>query len=133
MLIICSSPRHFLLVFSVFFSNVIAASNQLPPSYELRDLKTNYTIQDGVGETIAYIPIKKPCLNVLFGGTHKEFCFIDSTTEDLSKTEGAGFYISLDTVSSKSVSFEYNTYWYSKRCRYYLDSEKPTCDQPYTN
>ena len=35
---------------------------------------------------------------------YKEFCFIDSETEDLSKSNGDGFYISLDNVTNKIVS-----------------------------
>ena len=108
-------------------------ANNLPQSDNLRELKVNYTIQDGVGITMAYIPIDRPCLNVLHGDVHREFCFIDSETEDLSKSNGDGFYISLNSVVSKRVSFEYNTYWYSKKCRYYIGKKNPTCDKPYTN
>ncbi|MGD8122953.1 hypothetical protein [Vibrio sp. TRT 2004] len=118
----------------VVFSNITLASNKLPNSLEIRELKQNYDNRTGnTGELIAYIPIKRPCLNVLSGEKHKEFCFIDSTTEDLSKSDGAGFFITLSIVANESVSFEYHTLWYSKRCSYFTFKEKPTCDEPYTN
>ncbi|MGD8232683.1 hypothetical protein [Vibrio sp. TRT 1302] len=118
----------------LYFSSITLASDTLPTSLEIRELKQNYDNRTGnTGELIAYIPIKKPCLNVLSGEKHKEFCFIDSTTEDLSKSDGAGFFITLTNLSNERVSFEYHTLWYSKKCKYYIYKEIPTCDDPYTN
>lgn len=114
--------------------SITLASINLPNSLDIRELKQNYDNRTGItGGLIAYIPINKPCLNVLSGEEHKEFCFIDSTTEDLSKSDGAGFFITLSTIANKSVSFEYHTLWYSKRCSYFTFEENPTCEQPYTN
>lgn len=132
---ICKSICCSLFIFMC--SGAVVAKN-LPQSDNLRELKVSYTIQDGVGKTMAYIPIDRPCLNVLSGDEYKEFCFIDSETEDLSKSNGDGFYISLDNVTNKIVSFEYNTLWYSKKCRYYIgrknkERKNPFCDEPYTN
>lgn len=125
--------KFFLLMF-MFWSSAAFAKWELPPSSEIRELQQSYNNRTGeTGTTIAYIPINKPCLNVVAEGEHKEFCFIDSTTEDLSKSDKMGFYISLSTTVSSAVAFEYNTLWYSKRCRYYVGKEIPTCDEPYTN
>lgn len=125
---------HFLFIFFVIFSSVISASDKLPFSLDIRELKQSYDNRTGdTGTLIAYIPIKKPCLNVLSGEEHKEFCFIDSTTQDLSKSDGAGFYITLAGITNKRVYFDYNTLWYSKECDYLIGTEKPTCDEPYTN
>lgn len=124
----------FLFVFFVIFSSVLSASDKLPSSLEIRELKQSYRNRTGdTGTLIAYIPIKKPCLNILSKSKHTEFCLIDSTTEDLSKSDKAGFFITLSSVGAESVSFEYHTMWYSKKCSYFISREKPTCEQPYTN
>ncbi|MEZ8576775.1 hypothetical protein BCU90_08755 [Vibrio lentus] len=135
MKVIYKSVCCFLFIFFVIFSSVISANEKLPSSLDIRELKQSYQNATGdTGKLIAYIPIKKPCLNVLSEDEHKEFCFIDgSTTEDLSKSDKSGFFITLSSVGLESVSFEYHTMWYSTRCRYFTFREKPTCDEPYTN
>ncbi|MCW8347426.1 MULTISPECIES: hypothetical protein [Vibrio] len=118
----------------VAFSSVTFASEKLPSSSDIRELKQSYDNRTGkVGDLIAYIPTKKPCLNVLSKNKHVEFCFIDSTAEDLGKSDKAGFFITLSSIANESVSFEYHTMWYSKRCSYFTFEEQPTCEQPYTN
>ncbi|HIF9137623.1 TPA: hypothetical protein ACX6QO_002135 [Photobacterium damselae] len=107
--------------------------NELPSSYKIRELMQSYSNNSGIiGENIAYIPVDKPCLNVLSKGINKEFCFINEN-ENLAKSNGAGFYISLKDVDKETVYFDYHTMWYDMRCSYSTSDKKPECEQPNTN
>ena len=116
---------------AVFFTSVSYAGVEVPPNDELRTLIKSYRNETGeTGETIAYIPIKKPCVNGIFKGKHTEYCFINKG-EDLSKSDKMGFYVTLKDAVNGSVTFSYDTLWYSQNCRIFLDKQKISCDKPY--
>ncbi len=106
----------------------------LPSSHSIRELMQSYDNRTGkTGDTIAYIPINRPCLNVIHHGKSSEFCAINGGRENLAESDGAGFYISLNGVMDGLVSFDYNTMWYSSHCSYSVTDKKPECEEPYTN
>ncbi|MDE1231331.1 hypothetical protein [Vibrio aestuarianus] len=103
----------------------------IPPSNELRTLIKSYDNQTGkTGDNVAYIPIGKPCLNVVTNGKHYEYCVINEN-ENLSNSDKQGFYITLKSVSKSDVSFSYDTLWYSMSCRIFTEDQKIECDEPY--
>ncbi|MCX9542319.1 hypothetical protein IG509_12550 [Vibrio cholerae] len=106
-----------------------AVGGSIPSSSQLRSLLRSYDIQTAnIGETIAYIPIEKPCLNLLARNEHYEYCVINEG-ENLSNGDKEGFFITLDSVSESSVSFSYNTIWYSVNCRLSISDKKIKCDK----
>ncbi len=106
-----------------------AVGGSIPSSSELRSLLRSYDIQTGnISETIAYIPIEKPCLNLLARNEHYEYCVINEG-ENLSNGDKEGFFITLDSVSESSVSFSYNTIWYSVNCLLSITDKKIKCDK----
>ncbi len=107
--------------------------NNIPSEDQLRSLVKSYDLYTGkTGVTVAYIPIKRPCLNVVSQGKHKEFCVINEGI-DLAKLPDGGSYILLTDVWDSGVSFEYRTYSYASKCSYILSEPKPECEEPYTN
>ncbi|EGR0479223.1 hypothetical protein [Vibrio cholerae] len=106
-----------------------AVGGSIPSSSELRSLLRSYDIQTGnISETIAYIPIDKPCLNLLARSEHYEYCVINEG-ENLSNGDKEGFFITLDSVSESSVIFSYNTIWYSVNCLLSITDKKIKCDK----
>ncbi len=106
-----------------------AVGGSIPSSSELRSLLRSYDIQTGnISETIAYIPIDKPCLNLLARSEHYEYCVINEG-EKLSNGDKEGFFITLDSVSESSVIFSYNTIWYSVNCLLSITDKKIKCDK----
>ncbi|NRD71799.1 hypothetical protein HQQ94_00720 [Shewanella sp. VB17] len=104
---------------------------KVPPSDELRTLVKSYDNQNAItGITIAYVPIKKPCINIIYKGKHTEHCFVNKG-EDLSNSDKMGFYVTLQNAVRDAVTFSYDTLWYSMNCRIFIDENKISCDKPY--
>ncbi|EOX3406408.1 hypothetical protein ACPFUG_003624 [Vibrio cholerae] len=113
----------------LMMSSLQAVGGSIPSSSELRSLLRSYDIQTGnISETIAYIPIDKPCLNLLARSEHYEYCVINEG-ENLSNGDKEGFFITLDSVSESSVIFSYNTIWYSVNCLLSITDKKIKCDK----
>ncbi|EGQ8409907.1 hypothetical protein GTP43_06175 [Vibrio cholerae] len=121
--------KYTIYFFILMIFSLQAVGESIPSSNQLRSLLRSFDIQTGnIGETMAYIPIEKPCLNLLARNEHYEYCVINEG-ENLSNGDKEGFFITLDSVSESSVSFSYNTIWYSVNCRLSTRDKVIKCDK----
>ncbi|WP_286366110.1 hypothetical protein [Vibrio ordalii] len=125
-----SRMRRVILFLCLFFS-FGCNSNEFPNRDNLIFLAKSYSDFE-VGSVIAYVPINKPCVNIVTSSNHYEFCDlnkkINNVNATLDKGAESGVWVIGLKVDISEVEFTYRTPYFDEVCTInLLDNNKLHC------